>query len=147
MSQCHVQVGQLLDAIETAGKRDDTLVMMSSDHGGFQYGHGRKADSDLLIPMFIKGEQNCFQHMVVQHFIGSCCCRLKEKKPFFVDANNVFITGPGVKVNHQLRFAVGNIDIAPTAARALGLKPSPWWRGSIMSEAFQDGVLYENSES
>ena len=52
------QVGQLLDAIDAAGKTDDTLVMMSSDHGGLEFGHGRWDDVDLLIPMFIKGKQN-----------------------------------------------------------------------------------------
>lgn len=46
-----------------------------------------------------------------------------------------------MKVNYELRFAVGTIDIVPTVVRALGLKPSPWWTGSIMSDAFQDGVL------
>lgn len=50
------QVGQILDAIETSGREDDTLVILSSDHGGLEFQHGRAADSDILIPMFIKGE-------------------------------------------------------------------------------------------
>ena len=49
--------------------------------------------------------------------------------------------GPGVKVNHLLSTVVGNIDMVPTAARVLRLKPSPWWRGTVMTDAFEDGVL------
>ncbi len=51
-----IQVGQILDAIESSGKDDDTLVMVSSDHGGLGYSHGRWADSDLVIPLIVKGE-------------------------------------------------------------------------------------------
>ena len=36
---------------------------------------------------------------------------------------------------------VGNMDLVPTAARLLGIEPSPWWRGSVLAEAFEDGVL------
>ena len=31
------------------------LVLLSTDHGGLDYGHGREADSDIIIPMFIRG--------------------------------------------------------------------------------------------
>ena len=58
-------------------------------------------------------------------------------------SESIFL-GPGVKVNHSLSAAVGNIDMAPTAISALGLKPSPWWRGSVMHDAFQEGVLDRN---
>ena len=34
--------------------------MMSSDHGGLEFGHGRWDDVDLLIPMFIKGMWNSY---------------------------------------------------------------------------------------
>ena len=36
---------------------------------------------------------------------------------------------------------VGNMDLVPTAARVLGIEGSPWWRGSVLTEAFEDGVL------
>ncbi len=53
----------------------------------------------------------------------------------------LLLTGPGVKVNYEIPVIVGNMDIVPTALRVLGLKPSPWWRGKVMNEVFQDGVL------
>jgi len=49
-----MHVGYLLDAIDEVGS-DDFLVMLSTDHGGFEYGHGRQADSDIRIPLFIRG--------------------------------------------------------------------------------------------
>ena len=36
---------------------------------------------------------------------------------------------------------VGYMDLVPTAARVLGIESSPWWRGSVLAEAFEDGVL------
>ena len=33
------------------------------------------------------------------------------------------------------------IDLVPTATRVLGLKPSPWWNGRFISEAFPDASM------
>ena len=51
----YLKVGQILDAIEAAGRENETVVMLSADHGGLYYRHGRWADSDLIIPLMIKG--------------------------------------------------------------------------------------------
>ena len=49
---------------------EDVLVLMSSDHGGHLFSHGDPQDSDLLIPMFIKGSlQWC-----MGFYIGSWDC-------------------------------------------------------------------------
>ena len=34
---------------------DDVLVTLSSDHGGIDFGHGNYADSDIMVPMFVRG--------------------------------------------------------------------------------------------
>ena len=44
-------------------------------------------------------------------------------------------------MGHEFENEVGNMDLVPTAARVLGLEVSPWWRGSVLAEAFEDGVL------
>ena len=76
------QVGQLLDAIDAAGKTDDTLVMMSSDHGGLEFGHGRWDDVDLLFPMFIKGKQNtAFLYLYRYSSDGSMLSRWRNVSP------------------------------------------------------------------
>ena len=48
-------MGQILDVIDGSGN-DDVLVMLSTDHGGEGWLHGRNQDSDLIIPVFIKGQ-------------------------------------------------------------------------------------------
>ena len=49
------QIGQTLDVVENSGVANDTLVMLSSDHGGRGRYHGRLQDDGLMIPMFVKG--------------------------------------------------------------------------------------------
>ena len=49
------QIGEILDVVENSGVANDTLVMLSSDHGGRGRYHGRFQDDDLMIPMFVKG--------------------------------------------------------------------------------------------
>ena len=55
VGQVDRQIGIILDAIEEVNKENDTLVIVTSDHGGGPHGHGRYQDSDVLIPMFLKG--------------------------------------------------------------------------------------------
>ena len=95
-----MQVGAVLDVVDELGMQDDVLVILSSDHGGLDYGHGRYADSDVLIPMYVRG--------------------------------------PGVRKNAEFTRTVEAKDIIPTAFYALGLKPSSWWDGQIMKEAFEN---------
>ncbi len=49
----------------------------------------------------------------------------------------MFLRGPGVKKGHQFADIVGNVDILPTIAHVLGLKPHPRWNGKIMKDAFE----------
>ena len=51
------------------------------------------------------------------------------------------ILGPGIRQNYEFQYKVRNMDMVPTALRVLGLEPSPWWEGTVMTEAFQDGIL------
>ena len=50
----------------------------------------------------------------------------------------MILRGPGIKRNYTFNYEVGNQDIVPTAMWALGLKPSKWWTGKVMWEAFED---------
>jgi len=49
------QVGQLLDVVDASGLADRITVMVSADHGGFGTSHGAHADSDIIVPVFIRG--------------------------------------------------------------------------------------------
>ncbi len=66
--------------------------------------------------------------MIIE-FIKTCIRRMLRH-------NLSYILGPGIKQNYQFEYQVGNIDMAPTATAVLGLEPSPWWQGKIMTEAF-----------
>ena len=48
-------VGQLLDVIDEAGLTDEVTVLLSTDHGGHNFSHGSWQDSDIVIPLFVRG--------------------------------------------------------------------------------------------
>lgn len=48
-------IGQILTSIEEAGIAETTVVMIVSDHGGIEKGHGGKSLMEVDIPFIIKG--------------------------------------------------------------------------------------------
>lgn len=48
-------VGKIIDAVEKAGIADKTVIMVVSDHGGIEKGHGGKSLQEVTIPFFAKG--------------------------------------------------------------------------------------------
>ena len=55
VQQVDRQVGILLDTIADSNMTDGTMVVLHADHGGEGTNHGNQQDSDLLIPMFLRG--------------------------------------------------------------------------------------------
>lgn len=49
------RIGRIYDAIEEAGIADETIFMLSSDHGGTGKGHGGKSLEEIYIPWIIEG--------------------------------------------------------------------------------------------
>lgn len=49
-------VGTVLAAIEKAGMKDNTLVMIVADHGGINKGHGGESDEEINIPVIYYGK-------------------------------------------------------------------------------------------
>src|SRR5690606_73 len=55
------EIGRLLDALETAGRADDTLVVLTSDHGESLGEHGEDAhgfflyDCTVRVPVIVRG--------------------------------------------------------------------------------------------
>ena len=47
----------------------------------------------------------------------------------------MYMRGPGVKVNHELKFGPGNQDMGITALHSMGYKPSPWWKSQVIEDA------------
>jgi arylsulfatase A-like enzyme len=48
-------IGSLLDALEQAGLRGDTLIIVTADHGGHDQTHGTNAPQDMTIPWIVYG--------------------------------------------------------------------------------------------
>ena len=49
------RIGLIYQAIEEAGIADETIFMLSSDHGGTGKGHGGKSPEEIYIPWIIEG--------------------------------------------------------------------------------------------
>ncbi|PZX55449.1 type I phosphodiesterase/nucleotide pyrophosphatase [Algoriphagus ratkowskyi] len=92
------KIGQLIDAISAAGKTDDTIILLSSDHGGVNKGHGGKSLDEIYIPWVI--------------------------------------SGPGVKVNHEIKDLIMTYDTGATIAWILGLDMPKSWRGKPVEDSF-----------
>lgn len=59
-------IGEILEATKTAGTYENTVFMISSDHGGMGYGHGGYTLAEMEIPYIIygKGVKEGFRHQI-----------------------------------------------------------------------------------
>lgn len=48
-------IGNVLAAVDKAGMKDNTLIMIVSDHGGINKGHGGETDEEINIPVIYYG--------------------------------------------------------------------------------------------
>ena len=93
------RIGKILTAIKDAGIANETIVLITSDHGGIDKGHGGKSLDEVEIPWII--------------------------------------SGPGVKVNHEIKNSIITYDTGATLAWILGLEQPQAWRGKAVTEAFK----------
>lgn len=49
------RIGTVIQAVKDAGIEDQTIILISADHGGIKKGHGGKSLDEILIPWVIKG--------------------------------------------------------------------------------------------
>ena len=56
MAEIDVCVGRIIQALKDAGIYDDTILIMSSDHGGIDKGHGGKTLEELETPFIVCGK-------------------------------------------------------------------------------------------
>ena len=50
-------IGRLIQALKDAGIYDDTIIIVTADHGGHEYGHGTVAMEDMETPFVIFGKK------------------------------------------------------------------------------------------
>lgn len=50
-------IGQIVESVQTAGIAENTVIILSSDHGGIGYGHGGETPEEITIPFVVYGKQ------------------------------------------------------------------------------------------
>ena len=50
-------IGQIVESVTTAGIAENTVIILSSDHGGIGYGHGGETPEEITIPFVVYGKQ------------------------------------------------------------------------------------------
>lgn len=99
MTRLDNSIAEIFKALEEAGMIDDTMVIITADHGGKGTGHGGTSMSEMQSPLIIWGK--------------------------------------GVRPATTITDMVVSYDIAPTIARALGLKTPSCWRGRAVTQALR----------
>jgi predicted AlkP superfamily pyrophosphatase or phosphodiesterase len=94
-------ISEMVSAIQEAGIKDSTLLLVTSDHGGKDKGHGGATMTEIEVPWIL--------------------------------------TGPGVRVGHEIQSPVNIYDTAATLAFAMALKPPEAWIARPVMEAFARG--------
>lgn len=56
LEELDTYVGRIVEAIKKAGIYDNTIIMLTADHGGIQKGHGGKTLQEMEIPFIIAGK-------------------------------------------------------------------------------------------
>lgn len=56
LSRIDTYVGRIISALKAAGIYDDTIIIMTADHGGINKGHGGKTLKEMQIPFIIAGK-------------------------------------------------------------------------------------------
>lgn len=65
-------IGQIVDAVKKAGMYDDTIFIITADHGGIEKGHGGKTMMEMETPFIISGKNikkgYCFDDISMMQF-------------------------------------------------------------------------------
>lgn len=57
LARLDIQIGRLVQALKDAGIYDDTIIIVTADHGGINKGHGGKTLAELETPFIICGKR------------------------------------------------------------------------------------------
>lgn len=105
------QIGRLVDALDELGMLDETLLVVTSDHGEEFWDHWREGRAMGNDPRGIWGIGH--GHSMFQELLHV----------------PLIVSGPGVARGRRSDCPVRHLDVAPTALDYLGLEPRPQMRG------------------
>lgn len=79
------RLGAIVAAIDEAGIADETVIMVVSDHGGIEKGHGGKSLSEVEIPLIMKGagikKGYELQSFIIDYDYGATIAHILGVKP------------------------------------------------------------------
>lgn len=85
LKRVDTRLERILQGIKEAGIENETIVLVVSDHGGIDYGHGGKNIDEVAIPFFIKGPGIKVGHKIESPMIiydyGTILARLLGVEP------------------------------------------------------------------
>lgn len=56
LEKVDIRIGKIMQAVKDAGIEDETIIILTSDHGGTGLGHGGKTTDEIFIPWVISGK-------------------------------------------------------------------------------------------
>lgn len=66
MTELDGYVGQIIEAVKEAGMLDETIFIVTSDHGGINKGHGGKTMQEMETPFIISGKNINKGHLITE---------------------------------------------------------------------------------
>lgn len=66
MTELDGYVGQIIEAVKEAGMLDETIFIVTSDHGGINKGHGGKTMQEMETPFIISGKNINQGHLITE---------------------------------------------------------------------------------
>lgn len=79
------RLDKILQAIKEAGIEERTIIMVVSDHGGIDKGHGGKTMEEVRVPIFIKGpgikKGHIINDPIIDYDYGATIVRMLGLKP------------------------------------------------------------------
>jgi len=55
LKKVDARIGKIIDAVKKAGIADETIIMVTADHGGIDKGHGGKSLDEVQVPWIMSG--------------------------------------------------------------------------------------------
>ena len=91
INQLDVWIGEIVDAVKEAGIMDNSVIIVTSDHGGIDHGHGGRSMMEMETPLIIYGKGikkgYCFDDIsVMQYDVASTMADLlglEQPQPWF----------------------------------------------------------------
>jgi len=120
------QVHRLLAALDAASRLEDTLIIVTADHGEELWDHAREERAQGADPRGYAGIGH--GHSMYQELL---------RVPLVV-------SGPGVAHGRRVNCPTSHLDVVPTLLDLLGIAPPPSLRGSSRSALLRRGAAPED---